>query len=312
MTNTIKKYSIADFDKISKDGIVYTIDLAVLTIIQQICNQVSSPDDEHNPRVDEKRLHETFHVKRHGGRMHHDKEFEIKIGTNQHLIKKDADVCSDTIRKLLNKITTKTYNDLFPTLILEFDKILELQDDDKRIISMLVLSIVSETSFYSDMYAMLYTYLLEHYDFLREEMDNRVNTFKQWVGEITYYNPDTDYDLFCKNNKANLKRKSVGVFLVNLAKLKAVDIETVCDIIAHIQEIIMINLDEENKSEIIVELSEIAGDMIIAGKEILHGSAIWNTIISNINTLSSKRPKEHKSLSTKAIFKNMDLIDFIG
>ena len=220
MTNTLKQYLIADFDKISNEGIVYTLDASVLSIIQQLNNQVSSPDYGNASRVDEKRLHETFHVKRHGGRTHHDKEFDIKICTNQHLIKKDTDLRADTIRKLLNKITTKTYNDLFPTLILEFDKILELQDDDKRIISMLVLSIVSETAFYSDMYAMLYAYLLDHYDFLREEMDNRVNTFKQWAGEITYYNPDTDYDLFCKNNKANLKRKSVGVFLVNLAKLK--------------------------------------------------------------------------------------------
>ena len=312
MTTTLKQYLIADFDKISNEGIVYTLDASVLSIIQQLNNQVSSPDYGNASRVDEKRLHETFHVKRHGGRTHHDKEFDIKISTNQHLIKKDTDLRADTIRKLLNKITSKTYNELFPALILEFDKILELQDDDKRGISMLVLSIVSETSFYSDMYAMLYTYLLEHYDFLREEMNNRVNTFKQWVGEITYYNPDTDYDLFCNNNKTNLKRKSVGVFLVNLAKLKVVEVETVCDIIVHIQEIIMTNLDEENKSEIIVELSEIAGDMIIAGKKFLHKSKLWNTIIGNINTLSSKKPKEHRSLSTKAIFKNMDLRDFIG
>ena len=312
MTNIVKQYSLADFDKISNEGIVYTLDPSVLNIIQQLGNQLGLPDHGNVPRVDDKRLHETFHVKRHGGRTHHDKEFDIKIGTHQHLIKKDTDVYSDTIRKLLNKITSKTYNDLFPALILEFDKINELHYDDKRPISVLVLSIVSETSFYSDMYAMLYTYLLDHYDFLREEMDNRINTFKQWVGEITYYNPDTDYDSFCKNNKANLKRKSVGVFLINLAKLNAIDVETVCDIIAHIQELIMTNLDEENKSEIIVELSEIAGDMIIAGKEFLHASNLWNTIISNINILSSKRPKEHKSLSTKTIFKNMDLVDFIG
>ena len=312
MTTTNKHYSIADFVKISNDGIVYTIDSSVLNIIQQLSNQVGSHEYARTAKFDEKRSRETFDVKRHGGRTHHDKEFEIKIGTKQQLIKKDTEVHADTIRKLLNKITTKTYNDLFPVLILEFDKILELQDDDKRGISMLVLSIVSETSFYSDMYAMLYTYLLEHYDFLREEMNNRVNTFKQWVGEITYYNPDTDYDLFCKNNKTNLKRKSVGVFLVNLAKLKVVEVETVCDIIVHIQEIIMTNLDEENKSEIIVELSEIAGDMIIAGKKFLHKSKLWNTIIGNINTLSSKRPKEHKSLSTKAIFKNMDLNDVIS
>ena len=146
MTNTLKQYLIADFDKISNEGIVYTLDASVLSIIQQLNNQVSSPDYGNASRVDEKRLHETFHVKRHGGRTHHDKEFDIKICTNQHLIKKDTDLRADTIRKLLNKITTKTYNDLFPTLILEFDKILELQDDDKRIISMLVLSIVSETS----------------------------------------------------------------------------------------------------------------------------------------------------------------------
>jgi len=308
MAVTIKQYSIAEFEKISNNGIEYTLDPTVIKIIEQISSQVDVVEHSANHRSGVK----TPYIKRHGGRTQHDKECTIKITTKDSVIKTDIDMCSDTIRKLLNKITEKTYNTLFPEIIKEFDNVILVNDEYKKKISLLVLSIVSESLFYSHMYAILYTYLLEHYDFLREELDNRVNTFKSWIEEITYFNPDTEYDLFCKNNKENLKRKSVGIFLVNLAKLKVLDNEKICDIIVYLQRNIMETLDEENKAEINVELTEIFGDMVIAGKDFLNSSGLWITIISNINILANKKPKEHKSLTTKAIFKNMDLIDSIG
>ena len=310
MTFVSRQYSLADFDKIANNGIKYTLDTSVINIIQELSNQVGAPEYVRTPQFDEKPASDSLAVKRYGRHVRQDKECDIKFGVmTQRPVKEGINIYTDTIRKLLNKITTKTYNDLFPSLIQELDKIVELQDDYKATISSLVLSIVSETSFYSDMYASLYTSLLEKYEFLWKELDSRVVTFKKSIEEITYYSPDTEYDAFCKNNKENMKRKSIGIFLVNLVKMRVINVETVCEIIESIQYNIIGKLDDENKSEILVEMSEIAGDMIIAGKTFLNVSKNWGNIISNVKSLSSMKTKDHKSLSNKVIFKNMDVLD---
>lgn len=311
MTFVSRHYSLADFDKIANDGIKYTLDTSVINIIQELSNQVGAPEYVRTPQFDEKPANDSLAIKRYGRQQaRQDKDCDIKFATAPQRPNKDGvNVYTDIIRKLLNKITTKTYAELFPTLIQELDKIVDIQDDYKTTISSLVLSIVSETSFYSDMYASLYASLLEKYEFLWKELDARVVTFKKSIEEITYYSPDTEYDAFCKNNKENLKRKSIGIFLVNLVKMKVINVETVCEIIESIQNNIIGKLDDENKSEILVEMSEIAGDMIITGKTFLNVSNNWGNIISNVKSLSNMKTKDHKSLSNKVIFKNMDVLD---
>ena len=305
MTFVSRQYSLEDFNKILTDGIEYTLDASVITILHQISTQVGSPEYIRTPQFDEKR---TGDVKRHGKRTTHDKDININFSAHQTPKKLTAD---DTIRKLLNKITTKTYTDLFITLTEELDKIAESSDEYKATISSLIFTIVSETSFYSDMYAGLYASLYEKYEFLRKEIENRIDVFSKSIDTITYHNPDTDYDAFCKNNKENLKRKSIGIFLVNLVKHKIIDNDIVCEIIETIQNKLIDMLDAENKSEIVVELSEISCDMIVSGKDILLLRDKFKNIIRNVRNLSNMNTKQHKSLSNKTIFKNMDTNDCV-
>lgn len=307
MTFVSRQYSLADFYKITNDGIKYTLDTTVINIIQELTNQVGAPEYVRTPQFDE---NTSNHVKRYGRHVRQD---NTKIGViPERPLKEGVNIYMDTIRKLLNKITTKTYSELFPTLIEELDKIVVLQEEYKTTISTLVLSIVSETSFYSVMYAELYASLLERYEFLRKELDIRVVTFKKSIDEISYYSPDTEYDAFCKNNKENLKRKSIGIFLVNLVKLKAINVEQVCELIEYIQNNINEKIDDKTKTEIITEMSEISGDMIIAGKTILNVSKKWKNVINNVKSLSNMNTSDHKSLSNKTIFKCMDVLDIIG
>ena len=172
MTFVSRQYLLADFDKIADAGIEYTLDASVINIIQQISNQVGAPEYIRTPQFEEKHTNDSLVVKRYGRQIRQEKECDIKFCVVPQRPNKDGvNVYTDIIRKLLNKITTKTYNDLFPTLIQELDKIVDIQDDYKTTISSLVLSIVSETSFYSDMYASLYASLLEKYEFLWKELD---------------------------------------------------------------------------------------------------------------------------------------------
>lgn len=311
MSTTIKTYSLSDFNRFANSDIVYTLPPDVIHIIEELSKQVGSPEYVRTPNFDELRSNNSSEIKRFGRNPRQN----ITVDTNFNITRPskpvDPDNYNDKIRKVLNKITTKTYNELFPLLIEIMDKIVDLTDEYKKTVSSLILTIVSETAFYSDMYASLYSILYEKYAFLHEALDDRIQSFIASIDEITYYNPDTEYDDFCKNNKDNVKRKSVGNFLVNLTKKHIIDIGVVCEIIETIQNKLIDKLDDENKSEIVVEMSEIAGDMIVTGKDILTSCDNYKTISGNVKKLSTMKTKDHKSLSNKTVFKNMDVCDAI-
>ena len=70
-------------------------------------------------------------------------------------------------------------------------------------------------------------------------------------------------------------------------------------------------MNEDNKIEIIQQLGEIYGNMIIQGKENLIKYENWDKIYNNIKLISSYKIKDYKSLSNKFIFKNMDILDVL-
>ena len=70
-------------------------------------------------------------------------------------------------------------------------------------------------------------------------------------------------------------------------------------------------MNEDNKTEIIQELGEIYGNMIIQGKENLVKHENWHKIYDNIKLICSYKIKDYKSLSNKFKFKSMDILDVL-
>ena len=310
----LRRYSLTDFENIINSGIVYILDQSIINIIQQLADQVGAPEYVRTPQFSRNDTNSSSRLVR---KDRHSSQTE-KGGLSTNFITSNRpksegiDASIDLIRKILNKITTKTYNELFPTLLEELDKLECLNDDEMSRIGDLIISIVSETSFYSDMYAKLYAVLHMKYLFLHKILSKLIGTFKHYTEGITYCNPDINYDEFCKNNKENTRRRSIAVFFVNLVKEGIVGIEQVCDIIEHLQKNISLKLTNENQREIIDELSEISGDMIISGKDVLNISERWENIVEFAETVSKMKVKNYVSLSTKAIFKHMDILDAIN
>ena len=137
------------------------------------------------------------------------------------------DLTIDTVRKIINKITEKTYDNLYPKLILSLDELedkdFNMEDIDKLADSIFV--ILSQTKFYGKMYSQLFKSLKEKYLFLDKILDVRLNNFKNLVDSITYINPNIDYDNFCKNNKINEKFTIFKLDLIHF-KFGPIDIKT--------------------------------------------------------------------------------------
>ena len=310
----LRHYSLSDFEKIISNGIEYTLDPSIINIIQQLADRVGAPEYVRTPQFTRNDMNNSSRPSRKDRQASQDERFALSLHfeTTNRQKSEGINVSIDLIRKILNKITTKTYNELFPTLLDELDKLDSLSDDEIVKVGDLILTIVSETSFYSDMYAKMYATLHTRYSFLHKGIIELIGTFKHHIDEIIYCNPDINYDAFCKNNKENIRRKSIAVFFVNLVKERIIGIEQVCEIIESIQINITSKLNIEHQREIIDELSEISGDMILSGRDVLNISERWENILVFVESISKMKVKDYKSLTTKTVFKHMDVLDAIG
>ena len=227
------------------------------------------------------------------------------------------------IRICLNKISNKNYETHRDTII-EFIKNItkssdDSSDEDEKVdnskdinsISIAIFEIASTNKFYSELYATLYKELIEKFAVFRDNVDQIIENYKNDIHKIQFVDPNTDYDKFCDNNKLNDKRKALSMFIVNLMKQGVIEKSIVADVILYLEDIVAKNVDIEN---MIYEIEEITENLYILVTESavdFKGTDVWNTIISNIESFSRYKAKEHLSISSRSIFKYMDILDRI-
>lgn len=304
-------YSLTEIENIIYQGIDYKLSEQVVQRIQIIAEKVGAPEYIKTPQFvnTKERKNKSFE----NNVLDNDWKTIRNFETTKKLQKIGIDLVLDSIRKLLNKITEKNYNTLLPKIILEIDNALqeELSCEDKTKISEIIFQVLSETQFYSEIYARLYKYLLEKYPFLNEILEYKKNNFIELLDNLKYISPKEDYDEYCNNNKLHEKINAVGLFLINLVNIDLLDKIDIIKIIIHIQNKIINYINQENMEEIIQILAEIEGTIIIKGKDLLKSAAEWDDIYDHLNLISNYKPSEFKSLTNKTIFRNMDILDVL-
>lgn len=304
-------YTFEDIENIINDGIDYKLNKNILDQIQLISDKVGAPEYIKTPQFDKREKRKSRDNKR--VILNDDWEDIRNFEITERKKNEGIDLTIDSVRKILNKITEKTYDNLYPNLIQSLDELedkdFNTEDIDKLADSIFV--ILSQTKFYGKMYSQLFKSLKEKYSFLEKILDIRLNNFKNVIDSIVYINPNIDYDNYCKNNKINEKINSEAIFYVNLLNINDIPIENTIDIINYLINKSLKLLDEDDKTEIIQELGEIYGNMIIQGKENLVKYENWQQIYDKIKLISSYKIKDYKSLSNKFKFKNMDILDVL-
>ena len=286
---------------------------AILDQIQLIWDKVGAPEYIKTPQFDKREKRKNKDNKRII--LNDDWEDIRNFEITERKKNEGIDLTIDTVRKIINKITEKTYDNLYPKLILSLDELedkdFNMEDIDKLADSIFV--ILSQTKFYGKMYSQLFKSLKEKYLFLDKILDVRLNNFKNLVDSITYINPNIDYDNFCKKNKINEKINSEAIFYINLLNINYVSIENVIDIITYLINQSHKLMNEDNKTEIIQELGEIYGNMIIQGKENLFKHEKWDKIYNNIKLISSFKIKaSHPPQQRECLFCPWFLLSLFG
>jgi len=182
---------------------------------------------------------------------------------------------------------------------------------DLKKVAQSIFDIASSNKFYSELYAQLYQELIEKYDFFKEYVTNLIEDYYKSMDLIELVDSNKDYDKYCENNKQNDKRKALSTFIVNLMKKGVIEKKNVLNLIIKLQEKIMVFVDTDNKTNNIDEITENIYIMttLINLKE-LNCKEYTDKIVKNIEICSSYKVKDHKSISNRAIFKYMDILDF--
>jgi hypothetical protein len=232
---------------------------------------------------------------------------EVKEGTEKSI--KD-------IRIALNKFSNKnaeTQHDIIVGLIKQvISESKEVEEDTKKVCT-LIFDIVSANEFYSTLYAKLYKDLIGIFPEFSEKMVDILDKYKDSFNNIKVVDPNVDYDGFCDNVKSNDLRRAMSTFIINLAKNLAISDTDVLNIILYLEELVLKYAEELDKSPVVEEITENIFIFVTQGNKRLNTTAIWKEqIIPNIHAISKLRkmdPVKYKSMSSRATFKFMDIID---
>lgn len=308
------RYSITDFENIIFNGIQFQLPQETIDIITTIANQVGAADYIRTPQFNKKNHQSALinnNKRRNKNQEIQDDDWDsIRKFQTTEIKKKDGiDANIDNIRKHLNKITEKNYDKMCEQIIQEISTITDASLEELNKIGESVFNIASGNAFYSATYAKLYKTLMTKYSFMSDIFKTNLDKFSELFTTIEYYNPNTDYDKFCENNKTNDKRRALSAFYVNLMKEGVIDKSDMISIINKVQEYIIIKLSEEGNKEILDELSENIFILITNSSEELDDEDDWEMIIDNVKTYSKLKVKDYPSATTKSIFKHMDILD---
>ena len=222
------------------------------------------------------------------------------------------------IRILLNKISTKNY-ETQKNLLLEqiaalftsegaVDNESEETVENRRRVSTTIFDIASTNKFLSELYADLYTDIVAAWPTFGNVMVGFVDRYRETLTQIHYVDPEKDYDGFCAYNKTNDMRKAMAAFIANLMKRGLLDQESVLELIVELQTLSRTYIDVENKTNEVDELTENIAVLVTMTKVTLSQHERWTAHIGPaIQEMAKLKAKEHASLSSRVVFKYMDL-----
>jgi len=312
-----KTYMRADYDRLKREGFSFSLPQETLNAIKTIAANVGAPEYIKTPNFEKRPQYKP----RAPPKEISDSEWDTLRSFKATIIekKKGVELSIDKVRKHLNKITDKTYENLKAQIREELDLILKETTDQPELVAELpkigdaMFDIASGNSFYSVMYATLYKELMSDYRFLETIFTEKISSDVSIFKDFTYCDPKKDYDAFCKNNKANEKRRALALFYVNLMLQDIVPKEKIRGMLEELQTTLLDYIKKENNANIVEEMSEVIYILVVNGALKLNDRKDdWANIIAQITYISLLKPKAQPSISNKTIFKHMDMLAILN
>ena len=327
------QYSLKEITELSYSGIQFTIPNDVFTMINYICTQVGSTSVGSNvfKKVIPAEGSDSGSMnsggfrgakKRRGnkGMEASGEEWETLRTFQATKIEQKVGIAGDMdhIRLLLNKLTDKTYLDIREKIIEKLTHIFANTDDVEELnkVALMIYEESCTNKFYSKVFAELYVELVTEYEWLVPVFAEKYRCLFEQYHHIKYYDPETDYDMFCEMNRTNERRKAITTFYLNLAFNGYILKSDIVVMLRDILNMVTGFVSEPDKKNEVDELTE--NIAILYNKDILDAVQeedadkylVNGENITDIITKFAKcKAKDYVSLSNKAIFRFMDLVE---
>ena len=217
----------------------------------------------------------------------------------------------NNIRGLLNKLSAKNYDTQKTVIVEKVNEIVANEESPENPIKVanMIFDIASANRFLSDIYADIYVELVGEQDIFGNLLDGLINKYRTTMNSISYVDPNENYDKFCDYNKENELRRASAAFIMNLTKREMISRVETLAVIEEIQSFTLKLIDEDNRKNDVEEITENMFILITMGRDFLAGEAAWkDKIVPFMQEFVKRKAKDHTSLSSRCIFKYMDMI----
>jgi len=320
------RYTLKDFTDITFNGFDIKLPEETLIIITELSQQVGSPTYVKTPTFQKRE-----NVLKAGSTDGNDFKRKKKNRPTEILNDDDWETIRtfqttkmeqkvgieaqiDLMRSWLNKMSDKMYNEPCDKIMEILNQLIQdgIADEDMLRVGTIIFEIASNNRFYSKLYADLYSKLIENYQVMRNIFNENLESFMELFNCIEYVDSEKDYDRFCKINKDNERRKALSLFFVNLSTNNIIDGEKLKEMASSLLKKLVSFISQENMKN---EVDEITENIAILYS---HNKSLYEscdekfdglTFGEMVNKLAHCKAKTYPSLSNKAIFKFMDLVE---
>tara|TARA_R110001592_G_scaffold5683_1_gene31185 strand:+ start:6377 stop:7324 length:948 start_codon:yes stop_codon:yes gene_type:complete len=304
-----RQYTLSDYKEHEQLHISNELHSDIIEKINRIAKRVGAPSYQKTPVF--KRNH--YHKKSIKKENITASDWETIRNFKTTKLEKNTEgiaVHMDKIRSCLNKLTDKTYDvmlDEIKYIMKDINK--EENQESFENIGEAIFEIGSFNKFWSLLYARLYKDLISVYPFMKDICIKNFQSFKSLFETINYCDANEDYNKFCEYNKENEKRRALSSFFVICADLDIIDKTEMTKIIVDFIEGVKQDISKEGKLNNVEEMVQNISIMINAGKSFLTGLDEFEDILNEIEIFSLMNHKKYPSLSSKIVFKFMDLYE---
>ena len=323
------RYNLKDFIEITFNGFEISLPQETLDIITELSQEVGSPTYVKTPIFQKKEHHLKMpsdsdygeHKKKHrrakATEIVNDDDWETirTFQTTKIEQKTGVDAHIDTLRFWLNKISDKTFIDTSDKILGILNELVQenTSEADMLRVGNAIFEIASNNRLFSKLYADLYCMLIKQYDIMNVVFHKNLATFMELFTCIEYVDPEKDYDSFCRINSNNERRKALSLFFVNLTTNNIISETKLLGMVCGLLSSLLAFISEDNRKNEVDEITENICILYSYNKLMFDSYAEYlfngQTFFDVIHMLANSKAKTYPSLSSKSIFKFMDLIE---
>lgn len=305
-------YRVTDYTALTAN-MTYVLPETTLLIIKQLGIDlgvsISHSENTRDSNDSDKRP-----IKR-GRLVNNNWENKIPFKTTEIVKKEGIDKLFTDIKGALNKLSIKNYDTIETIVFGHIENIYQHPDFDSEIVVPKIASLIFDfaciNKTHSELYAKLYRILTDQRPDFSAPVGVLKTTYLSSFDNIVYVDPDSDYDRYCEITKENDRRKSISVFLVNLMNNQLISEDSIIEVITQITQKVVDASDVVGQMHCVEELTEVLYVYVKSAFGYLKEHAGWNIIGTHIYQYAAYKAKEHAGLSSRIIFKYMDMRDIM-